>query len=541
MFGPLETNIIASIAEAAKINQMNLGAIDDANGEYCRPVNASKDRMYITIASKNELIDIRNLRRTVYVDELHQYSSDTLPGGEEGDYIVAKNEFGSIVGFIYVRFGTPYEWQRHIKVETDVQEYEIGRLTVDPSYRNEGVASNLMNASKRWCVSRNWSNTFCILAKSDMVNVYKKMGMVEDPSKTSTCGNVSFVLMRGTSDANTKFTNVKLNLVSGSIHGGEIIDTSVDITNVPTKIVADVLDAWFPPSSAIKSVLNENTDFYLRSSPSTNCTQLIETIRKYRRISSEKEIVVGAGSSDLIFRALPLWLSPTSKVLIYKQTYSEYPHILKKVIGCSVDTCDEEELMNKLSKNKYDFVLLVNPNSPTGKWVNLKTVIEDFVDTNFWIDETYIDFSQKESLENVISPNLYICKSMSKSYALSGVRVAYISGPNTILMDKLKQRTPPWVVGYQGQIAGILALQDEDYYKSMWEKTNQMKLEIVEKLGVSLGHGNFYVVYNEELYDFMKKNDIAVRKIENGVRIAVRSPKENEIIIKNIEDYYNGK
>ena len=165
--------------------------------------------MNITIASKNELIDIRNLRRTVYVDELRQYSSDTLPGGEEGDYIVAKNEFGSIVGFIYVRFGTPYEWQRHIKVETDVQEYEIGRLTVDPTYRNDGVASNLMNASKRWCVSRNWSKTFCILAKSDMVNVYKKMGMVEDPSKTSTCGNVSFVLMRGTSDANTKFTNVK--------------------------------------------------------------------------------------------------------------------------------------------------------------------------------------------------------------------------------------------------------------------------------------------------------------------------------------------
>jgi hypothetical protein len=56
MFGPLETNINASIAEAAKINQMNLGAIDDANGEYCRPVNASKDRMYSCVDCQQRVI-----------------------------------------------------------------------------------------------------------------------------------------------------------------------------------------------------------------------------------------------------------------------------------------------------------------------------------------------------------------------------------------------------------------------------------------------------------------------------------------------------
>lgn len=48
--------------------------------------------------------------------------------------------------------------------------------------------------------------------------------------------------------------------------------------------------------------------------------------------------------------------------------------------------------------------------------------------TRIWIDETYIDYvDPKLSLESfaAVSPNVIVCKSMSKVYALSGLRVAY--------------------------------------------------------------------------------------------------------------------
>jgi histidinol-phosphate/aromatic aminotransferase/cobyric acid decarboxylase-like protein len=45
------------------------------------------------------------------------------------------------------------------------------------------------------------------------------------------------------------------------------------------------------------------------------------------------------------------------------------------------------------------------------------------------VDETYIDYAGSgESVESLtaVHPNLVVCKSMSKAYALSGARVAYL-------------------------------------------------------------------------------------------------------------------
>jgi len=208
----------------------------------------------------------------------------------------------------------------------------------------------------------------------------------------------------------------------------------------------------------------------------------------------------------------------------------------------------EEELEEALQRTSYDFVLLVNPNSPTGTWSALQSSIEQYSTTNFWIDETYIDVSGKPSLEQLSLPNLYICKSMSKSYALSGMRVAYLCGPRSIYMDQVKLRTPPWVVSYPGQLAGILALQEEPYYKALWDQTNTMKQEIVKTLSpyctVVAGHGNFYLFHTnkqEELYAYMKENGILVRRVELGIRIAVRSPKENETIVSTLLSFFAEK
>jgi histidinol-phosphate/aromatic aminotransferase/cobyric acid decarboxylase-like protein len=63
---------------------------------------------------------------------------------------------------------------------------------------------------------------------------------------------------------------------------------------------------------------------------------LIETIARRRGVQPEN-ILPGAGSSDLIFRALRHWLTPRSHALILDPTYGEYAHVLERVIGCTVD------------------------------------------------------------------------------------------------------------------------------------------------------------------------------------------------------------
>ena len=102
---------------------------------------------------------------------------------------------------------------------------------------------------------------------------------------------------------------------------------------------------------------------------------------------SENNILAGAGSSDLIFLALRHRLNRNSRVLILDPMYGEYAHVLEKVTGCTVErlrlakdknyAVPPDELANEL-QHTYDWVVLVNPNSPTGQHLpkeTLKTIL----------------------------------------------------------------------------------------------------------------------------------------------------------------------
>jgi histidinol-phosphate/aromatic aminotransferase/cobyric acid decarboxylase-like protein len=132
--------------------------------------------------------------------------------------------------------------------------------------------------------------------------------------------------------------------------------------------------------------------------------------------------------------------------------------------------------------------VLVNPNSPTGRYVPTEQ-LEHLCAlaspaTRFWIDETYIDYVDSGvSLEHYASDstNVVVCKSMSKAYALSGVRAAYLCGPRSLIAD-LARLCPPWAVSLPAQIAACEALKAEDYYQVRWRETSALRTELTQAL-----------------------------------------------------------
>ena len=72
------------------------------------------------------------------------------------------------------------------------------------------------------------------------------------------------------------------------------------------------------------------------------------------------------------------------------------------------------------------------------------------------------------------SENVMVCKSMSKVYALSGLRVAYLCGGSEQL-EGLRAITPPWVIGLPAQVAATLALRDEAYYRARYKETDVLR------------------------------------------------------------------
>lgn len=521
----------------------------------------------IRIAKENDLENIRQLRKDVYSNELNQYPKDlvNLPGKEDGYYLIyIENE--NICGFIYISFSEPYEFNRHVQCKISKKGYEIGRLTVKKDKRYMGIAKSLYVASIKFCKSRNWSDIFYSFANVNFSDKYEEFGLkkieYEDPFTknpthiTKKCGDVNYVLMY----CDLRIVNDNINcdcqidLSIPANHGGNLLD---NIKNIPTNIennivIADVLDAWYDPCVDIKEL---SSSFLIKTSPCTNSNQLLQTIRNKRNIPIEMDIICGAGSSDLIYRALPNWLNTKSNVLILKPTYSEYPHIFKNVIGCNLyehnvgyDKPDLDNFKSVIKNGKYDMVCIVNPNSPTGHWIDLYEIIKENKNVEFWIDETYTDLVGIENkLEHKYLDNLYVLKSMSKSYALSGIRVAYLTGPKNYKMDRLKLLTPPWNVSYLGQVLAINALEDvNNYYPKMWEYTRKLReemcLELSKTRKIIGGAGNFIVFSHnnpDKLRDKLRENSIYVRSFENAIRIAVRSKKENDLMIYHLNNFIN--
>lgn len=208
-------------------------------------------------------------------------------------------------------------------------------------------------------------------------------------------------------------------------------------------------------------------------------------------------ILPGAGSSDLIFRALPRWLHRRSRVLLLDPTYGEYAHVLEKVIGCRVDrlTLRREHgyevpvaALEMALSTAYNLVVLVNPNSPTGRHLSAETLKPLLraapLSTRLWVDETYVDFADTaQSLERFAarSENVIVCKSMSKAYALSGARAAYLcAGPHQL--EELRALTPPWAVSLVAQLAAVRALESPGYYTARWRETAALRETLAAEL-----------------------------------------------------------
>jgi histidinol-phosphate/aromatic aminotransferase/cobyric acid decarboxylase-like protein len=121
------------------------------------------------------------------------------------------------------------------------------------------------------------------------------------------------------------------------------------------------------------------------------------------------------------------------------------------------------------------------------------------------VDETYVDYlGPDQSLERFAarSENVIVCKSMSKVYALSGARVAYLcASPHQL--EALRAVTPPWVVSLPGQVAAVNALQDPDYYAARYQETHELRRQLaldLQALGWEIvpGAANFLLAHLPE-------------------------------------------
>ncbi|MEU8148283.1 histidinol-phosphate aminotransferase family protein [Nonomuraea sp. NPDC048901] len=482
---------------------------------------------------------IYRLRHEVYAHELGQHPpnqaerlSDALDDGNV--YIVAAHG-DRPVGFISV---TP-PWAGRYSIDKYLSRaghpvlgredlFEIRILTVDPRWRGSAAAPLLMYAALRW-VAAHGGRVVAALGRTEILGMYLAAGLTGTGTRVR-AGAVTFEVLSGQvselAERARRHHGPLLRALEPRVrwsmempflpgppacqHGGASIGVvGRRFDSLPARddvVPADVLDAWYPPAPAVVELLGGDQGWLARTSPPAYPEGLVEEIAERRDLPPDA-VATGAGSSDLIFRAFRGWLDTSSRVLLPDPVYGEYAHVVEQVIGCRADRFplrradrwrpDLDRLRDTLREH-YDLVVIVNPNNPTGVHTDageLRRVIADAPGgTRFWIDEAYVEYadsghspsppsSPSPSLERyaAASSNTVVCKSLSKMYALSGLRAAYLAGPAELAAES-RRWAPPWGLSLPAQIAAVHALRDPDYYAGRWARTRILRSGLAERL-----------------------------------------------------------
>jgi histidinol-phosphate aminotransferase len=230
----------------------------------------------------------------------------------------------------------------------------------------------------------------------------------------------------------------------------------------------------FGPSPRVRAAIEKvPLDRY----PDRECLNIRRTLAGTLGISTT-QIVIGNGTAELIWLAAFAFLKAGDNVLIIGPTFGEYERSVRlmsanpvslnalSLSGFAVDISAVSQMLNTA---KFQAVFLCNPNNPTGQILPpdaIEAWVHDHPQTLFIVDEAYLAFVP-DHRSMVLTPlsNVLVLRSMTKDYALAGLRLGYANGDEHIIQALATVR-PAWNVNSLAQAAGLAALADEDYYQA---------------------------------------------------------------------------
>ncbi len=304
-----------------------------------------------------------------------------------------------------------------------------------------------------------------------------------------------------------------------AFHGGASFDAIgsdfADLSRRHAVVDADVLDAWYEPAPAVLATLRENLAWLVKTSPPTHGDGLRAAVAA-RHGLSPRHVMLGGGTSSLMFLAFPKLVGAGDTVAILDPMYGEYRHIFEAVIGARVVDCELREeqgfrpdpaaIAATVRESGATLLVMVNPNSPTGVAMGsgqLRALLAALpADCRVWIDETYVDFvPDVPTAETLVGsdPRVIVAKSMSKFFALSGLRIGYLCAAPDVIAP-LETWNPPWSAGLLAQCAAMRALQEYAWYRERAAETHVLREALAARIGAVPGLRPFASTTNFVLF-----------------------------------------
>jgi histidinol-phosphate aminotransferase len=298
--------------------------------------------------------------------------------------------------------------------------------------------------------------------------------------------------------------------------------------------------------------------------PDRGASRLRTLLAKHHDVA-EQSIVAGNGSSELIWSIAHSFLAPGDVTLVVGPTYGEYAAACA-ASGAQVETCvavrpagglDSELLDRSIAATRPVVVWLCHPNNPTGTPIAiaaLRALSESHPATLFVVDEAYLTLCDgvPATIPLMAGGNVVVLRSMTKDYALAGLRIGYALAPISIA-DVIRRALPPWTVNAVAQAVALAALEDSAYLARVREAVASSRMHLLAGLG-AIGCKPYPSVANFVLVPVGDAAGVSLALIRRGfavrdctsfgladcIRIGVRAIPDQERLLGALAEVHDG-
>jgi len=309
----------------------------------------------------------------------------------------------------------------------------------------------------------------------------------------------------------------------------------------------------YPPSPAVGQALATLDPAELRLYPDPGCTALRSVLATLHRCDAS-QILVANGSDEALRLSADAFVENNGSIGYFDPSYSLYP-VLSAMRGVPSRPVDIWPDMTWHMPPDYSASLfyLTNPNAPTGMLFNkakVRAFCEHFPGVVL-IDEAYVDFAREDCLDLALSlPNVLVCRTLSKSYSLAGLRLGYLVG-SADLVGALHKLKDSYNIDRIAQAAATAALQDQPWMHANVRRIQTTRTRLTQELRglgwqVCESESNFLWTLpsgktSADVFEALRRRAIIVRywpgpRIGSYIRITIGTDEQIDLLLAALRE-----
>lgn len=329
-----------------------------------------------------------------------------------------------------------------------------------------------------------------------------------------------------------------------------------------------LVNPYFPDTKLIAE-MKSNFDTLLMNYPSGMGVNSLIAAKDFGL--HKEQVVVGNGAAELIKSLMEHF---TGKLGIIFPTFQEYPNRKNEydIVPYIIDNDDfrysADDLIEFYKDKDIDAIVIVNPDNPSGNYIPKKDILKlakYLADKNIKliVDESFVDFVDVEDnptlLEEGIlcdNPNLYVVKSISKSFGVPGIRLGILASDDLELIADIKKDVAIWNINSFAEFYLQIYEKYSKNYSTALKKFKSARDKYIKDLSSLDGirviptQANYVTceiisgkTSTQLAQDLLEKNifikDLSTKKGFDGrnyIRIAVKNEEDNDKLIAALKE-----